>query len=105
MSKKKWLFGLVSHCLGEEKLGSRWQQQDLDWDSEATDQHNLPSFYFRNKELLTTWERVATVLPQLHSAEMATAFQMEGKEDSIKCVQHVGGTAISEDNVCGKECV
>lgn len=86
-------------CLGEEKLGSRWQQQDLDWDSEATDQHGLAPFS-RNRELLTVWERAATELSQLHTTETPRTFQMEGKKDSIKRRYHVGGTAISEDRVC-----
>lgn len=66
-------------CLGEEKLGSRRQQQDLDWDSEATDQRDLAPFS-RNRELLTVWERAATVLSQLHTTETPRAFQMEGKK-------------------------
>ena len=47
---KTWLTGLVSHCLGEEKLCSRRQQQDLDWALDATEQDNLASFYFPNKD-------------------------------------------------------
>lgn len=48
---EKWVTRFVSHCRGEEKFCSRWQQKDLDWGSDATDQHNLVPFYFPNKEL------------------------------------------------------